>query len=60
MRLLIQKKIGSRVVDLKGGIHAGVVVDSGCDTLEHDIYFNPNMSFIDYMNRRRRRGPEEI
>lgn len=59
MRLLIQKKIGSRVVDLKGGIHAGVVVDSGCDTLEHDIYFNPNMSFIDYMNRRQRRAPEE-
>lgn len=59
MRLLIQKKMGSRVVHLEGGIRAGMVADSGCDTLEHDMYFNPNMSFNDYMNSRRRRAPTE-
>ena len=59
MRLLIQKKMGSRVVYLKGGIRAGMVADSACDTLERDIYFNPNMSFIDYMHRRRCRAPTE-
>ena len=51
--------MGSREVHLEGGIRAGMVADSGCDTLEHDMYFNPNMSFNDYMNSRRRRAPTE-
>ena len=47
------------MAQLKGGIIAGMVADSGCDTLQHDILFNPDTQFKDYMDCRRRRAPVE-
>ena len=47
------------MAQLKGGIIAGMVADSGCDTLQHDILFNPDTLFKDYMDCRRHRAPVE-
>ena len=59
MRFLIQQTLSRKVAQLKGGVSAGMVADSGCDTLQHDILFNPDTQFKDYMDCRRRRAPVE-
>ena len=59
MRFLIQQTLSGKVANLKGGVRAGMVADSGCDTLEHDIYFNPDIPFNEYLDCRRRKAPVE-
>ena len=59
MRFLIQQTLSKKVAQLKGGVSAGMVADSGCDTLQHDILFNPDTLFKDYMDCRRHRAPVE-
>ena len=59
MRFLIQRALSVKVAQLRGGVRAGMVADSGCDTLEHDIYFNPDTQFNDYLDSRGRKVPVE-
>lgn len=52
--LLVQQKLSKEEVHVQTGnghevVRAGIVGDPGCNTLEHDLYFDPAMSFKDWI-----------
>ena len=57
--LLVQQKLSKEEVYVETGnrhevLRAGIVGDPGCNTLEHDLYFYPEMSFKDWITNRMR------
>ena len=60
--LLVQQKLSKEELYVETGngheiVRAGMAGDPGCNTLEHDLYFQPAMSFKDWITNGMRHEP---